>query len=122
MADRFPRNPLQQPRRDYLPVFDEWPHSRGIKHEIEQVAGAWARIEINKGAEEAWRCFIRSDHIPVTVQHERRVRLVLEQYSVDCFRNRVHLWSFPRAFVVDWSIARSEQQDIPLAQRNVQLL
>jgi len=60
---------------------------------------ALASLQINKGAEEAWRCFIRSDHIPVTVQHQCRVRFVLEQYSVDCFRNRVHFRTFAPPFV-----------------------
>src|ERR1700723_3767011 len=105
MADRFPRNPLQEPSRDYFPVFDEWPHSRGIKHEIEQVTRAWARLQINKGAEEAWRCFIRSDHIPVAVQHECRVRLLLEQHSIDRFGNRSHLRNLPGGFFVDRCVA-----------------
>jgi hypothetical protein len=40
---------------------------------------AGAHLQINKGTEEAWRRFICSDHIPVTVQGECRVRLVLER-------------------------------------------
>src|SRR5215471_5972599 len=122
MANGFAINPLQEPSRDFFPSVHEWPHSCGIKHEVEQVARAGARLQINKGAEEAWRRFIRSDYVPVTVQRECRVRLVLQQYPVDCLRDDRHLRSFPSGLVVGRSVTRSEQQDIPLAQRNVQLL
>src|SRR5690349_18054706 len=103
MANGLAINPLQEPSRNFLPAFNKWPHSCRIKHEVEQVAWARAHLKVNKGAEEAWRRFIRSDHIPVAVQHERRVRLVLHQYPINCLRDYRHLRSFPCGFVVGWS-------------------
>src|SRR5580704_3921256 len=114
MANGFAIDQLQKTSRNDLPTFDEWPHPCGIKHQVEQVARALARLQINKGAEEAWRCVIRSDHIPVAIQHECRVRLLLEQHSIDRLCNRSHLRNLPGRFFVDGCVAGSEEQDIPL--------
>src|SRR5580692_11215017 len=122
MANGFAIDPLQKTSRNDLPTFDEWPHPCWIKHQVEQVARALTRLQINKRTEELRRGFVRPDHVPIAIQDERGVRFLLEQHSIDRICNRSHFRILPGGFFVEGSIPRSEQQDIPLAQRNVQLL
>lgn len=77
-----------------------------------KLRGRWRASGSTKEPKKAWRCFIRSDHIPVAVQYECRVRLLLEQHSTDCFCNRSHLRNLPGGFFAGGCVAGSEQQQV----------
>jgi len=113
---------LDQPAGELLPVHDEATQSVGMKRRMQRVGGVLA-AELRgsaQRAEDPLRRRVAHDHVPQRVDDERRIRLLLAQDELQRAPNGLELGCVELAGAVQRCVAGGEQEQIPIAERNVE--
>ncbi|SAK57757.1 hypothetical protein AWB75_02263 [Caballeronia catudaia] len=122
MAHGFAIHTLQQASCDRVPIGHEWTQAFRIEHQMQHVARTFARGHVDETAEEAGRCVVGHQHVPVPVHHDRRKRVVLANNPLQRANDPMHFLRVPRRLGIHGCVARGEQQRIALAQRDIERL
>ena len=113
--------PLDQRGGHRVPVHDVGPEPARVKHEthgVEPEVGGDRRLE--EQLDEARRPAVGLQDVPVPVDHDRRVGLLLAQDEIEGAARLRQRWGLEVRRAVDGRVTRGRQEVVPVAERDIE--